>query len=284
MQLKVYGDAFMDKATPNAFIWRRLHSLFGVFLVLFLIEHLLTNSQAALWIGDDGIGFIESVNWIHNLPYLPVIEVSILLVPFLVHGLFGIKYLFTSKSNVYPTDGTKSALGRYERNWGYTLQRLTSWVLVVAVIAHVAQMRFIEYPEAMGRGLNKEYVVRVTEDAGLPSVSERLKVKIAKELNVEKSLLEGQVYAIAPDFGTASLLVVRDTFKSPLMIVLYSFFVIFATYHAFNGLWTSFITWGVNLTQRSQRAFLKISYLLMGVVMFLGLAAAIGTYWFNLRS
>lgn len=35
---------------PSAFIWRRAHSLTGLWLVLFLIEHLLTNSQAALFL------------------------------------------------------------------------------------------------------------------------------------------------------------------------------------------------------------------------------------------
>ena len=44
---------------PRAFIWRRLHSLMGLWLVLFLGEHLLTNSQAALWLGDNGKGFVD---------------------------------------------------------------------------------------------------------------------------------------------------------------------------------------------------------------------------------
>lgn len=63
-------------AIPKAFIWRRLHSLMGLWLVLFLIEHLLTNSQAALWLGDNGRGFVNMVNAIHNLPYLEVIELT----------------------------------------------------------------------------------------------------------------------------------------------------------------------------------------------------------------
>src|ERR1700719_477349 len=80
---------------PQAFIWRRAHSLTGLWLVLFLIEHLIVNSQAALFVGDNGNGFVNAVNSIKDLPYLPVIEIFLLGVPFLIHGLWGIKYLLT---------------------------------------------------------------------------------------------------------------------------------------------------------------------------------------------
>ena len=69
----------------RAFTERRIHSLMGLSIVLFLFEHLLTNSQAALFVGDDGKGFIHSVNFIHSLPYLPFIEISLLAVPILTH-------------------------------------------------------------------------------------------------------------------------------------------------------------------------------------------------------
>ena len=52
----------------TSFIWRRVHSLTGFWLVLYLIIHLITNSQAALWIGDDGSGFVRLVNSLERLP------------------------------------------------------------------------------------------------------------------------------------------------------------------------------------------------------------------------
>jgi len=79
------------------------------------------------------------------------------------------------------------------------------------------------------------------------------------------------------------LLVVRETFKWPLMMVLYTIFVLSACFHAFNGLWTSLITWGVSLTERSQKMMRGLANTLMIVVAFLGLAAIWGTYWVNLR-
>src|SRR4051812_29543012 len=111
---------------PKAFIWRRVHSLAGLWFVLFLIEHLLTNSQAALFIGDNGSGFVEAVNFIKSLPYLPVIEIFLLGVPFLVHAIWGVKYLLTSKFNSFPADGSTPSLPQYPRNQAFTWQRITS--------------------------------------------------------------------------------------------------------------------------------------------------------------
>jgi succinate dehydrogenase / fumarate reductase cytochrome b subunit len=89
--------------------------------------------------------------------------------------------------------------------------------------------------------------------------------------------------AVARDFGTAELLMVRETFKIPIMIALYSVFILAACFHAFNGLWTFLISWGVTLTERTRGNFLKISYGLMFIFSFLGLSAIWVTYWFNLK-
>ena len=130
------GQSMATPALPNAFVWRRLHSFLGIWLVLFLIEHLVTNSQAALIIGDDGNGFVRGVNLIMSLPYLHVIEVVLIGVPFAVHIVWGIKYLRTSKSNSFGGDGSKPSLGQYGRNRAYTWQRITSWILLLGIILH----------------------------------------------------------------------------------------------------------------------------------------------------
>lgn len=287
---------------PRDFVLRRIHSLAGLWLVLFIIEHLVTNSQTALFFGDDGRGFITSVNWIHDLPYLPVIELVGLGLPFLIHGLWGIKYARDSKINSLKSDGSRPDLSRYMTNKAFTWQRITSWVLIVGIIAHVVQMRFLEYPSRSQLGSQAYYSVKVTNDSGLGNLSKRLDFRILtpgdfktfenesgdeqaewlKSLS-EKPLKEDQVIAVAKNFGTASLLVVRDTFKMPLMIILYTLFVITASYHAFNGLWTAFITWGFNITQRTQRKFRKVTNVLMFLLMFLGLASVWLTY-INLSS
>lgn len=274
----------MNSSVPQDFFWRRLHSLTGFFFALFLIEHLLVNSQAALFLGDDGQGFVHAVNSIHNLPYLPILEIFLLGVPILIHMAWGIKYLRTSEANSFVSDGTVPSMPEYPRNKAYTWQRITSWILLFGVIAHVAQMRFIEEPVAMKEGAHEYYLVRVQHDEGLSSLVPRLDSQILDGQILEHHpLKEGQVFVRAPDFGTAELLMVRETFKMPLMIALYTLFVLSACFHGFNGLWSFMIKWGVTLSVRSQAMMLKVSTFLMVVVAFMGLAAIWGTYWLNLK-
>jgi len=331
---------------PNSFFWRRFHSILGLWLVVFLIEHLLTNSQAALFIGADGHGFINSVNWISDLPYLPVIEIIFLGLPIIVHGVWGIKYALTAKFNSSPTDGTSPSLPEYAENKAYTWQRVTSWLLILGIIAHVVQMRFIEYPHSVQRGNEKLYMVRLSLDPGLYTLSQRLGVSLfnneqiikereevgpkashskkqkirsfltsfkdmfAREQRIvssrdattilqaqrltqerdwvealeKKPLGEDQIMVVTHDFATASLLMVRDTFKSPVMILLYTLFVLAAVFHACNGVWTFLIKWGVTLSERGQRIARFATTGLMVVLTFLGLSAVWLTYWINLRS
>lgn len=326
-------------ALPGAFIWRRLHSLMGLWLTLFLMEHLLTNSQAALLLGDNAKGFVESVNFIHNLPYLQVIEIMLLGVPIFIHMVWGVKYLLTAKYNAHKTDGSKPALPEYGRNRAYSWQRITSWILLFALTAHIVKFRFLDYPDSLNQGTHTYYFARVSLDPGLYTVADRLGVSLYDQASVqrekdrlehrssEKALLDiaadlkedqemhynpqkavilasaqkyeekiewvkalekihlspGQVIAETHDFGTASLMTVRDTFKSPIYVGLYTIFVLAACFHAFNGLWTFLITWGVILRMSSQKAMVKFAVGLMLLIAFLGLAAIWGTYWLNLK-
>lgn len=323
-----------SKVLPKDFITRRLHSLMGIWLVLFLIEHLLTNSQAALLFGQDGSGFIKMVNLIYSIPYLHVVELVFLATPFAIHIIWGVKYMRTSKANAHPTDGTKPALGRYSRNHFFGWQRITAWLLIIGVVAHVAQMRFIKSPEVVRLGGTEAlYMVRLDLDPGLYTVSQRLGVQLydsqeiaqiqekfdsevaegvphyddpsnrysrdtqeyydgLQEIALQrdwilaaeaKPLKEDQVLAVAHSPGVVFLLNIRETMRDPWMIALYSIFVIIAVYHAFNGLWTASIVWGITLTRRSQQLMKRVAVFLMLVLGFLGLAAVWGTYWLNLQ-
>jgi succinate dehydrogenase / fumarate reductase cytochrome b subunit len=326
-----------SQTLPKAFIWRRLHSLMGLWLVLFLCEHLLVNSQAALLLGDNARGFIELVNSIHNFPYLQVIEIFLLGVPIAIHAVWGIKYLLTAKFNSHKTDGTAPDMRQYGRNRAYTWQRLTSWILLVGIVLHVAKFRFIDYPASINLGDKQSYFVTVSVDKGLYTVASRLGVQLygpeqmqeqkeeIESRHAEQTLVEvagtlkvkdeydaqqqiilssaqayeqkvawlqvlekqrvspTEVVAVASDFGTATLLSVRDTFKSPLYVGLYTVFVLAACFHAFNGFWTFLITWGVVLKLSSQRGALRLAWGFMALVAFLGLAAVWGTYFLNLK-
>jgi len=305
---------------PQALIWRRLHSLLGIGLVLFLIEHLLTNSQAALFVGDYGAGFINAVNAIKNFPYLPVIEWTFIGIPLIVHTVWGISRLLTSSTNIWPSDGSKPSLPQYGANQGFTWQRITSWLLIFGIAGHVIQMRYLDYPSSAHLEGKDFYFIRITPDEGLERLSSRLNFiyfnrtesehirntialslsthhdvpkysVMSQQLHEMQAWLhafesvktkENDLIAVVPSFGLAELLLVRNTFKSPIMILLYTFLVLGACFHAFNGLWTSMITWGITLTHQSQRLMRWVSTFLMLLIAFLGLASVWGTYWINL--
>lgn len=307
--------AYQAPPIPNAFIWRRAHSLTGLWLVLFLIEHLFTNSQAALWLGEDDLGFVRAVNSLRELPYLQVIEIVFLGIPFLIHGIWGIKYLMTAKYNSFGTDGSTPVL-HYPRNHAYTWQRITAWILLFAIVAHVIHMRFIEYPASATLNAQQHYLIRVGKDEGLHKLSKHLGFSFfdRQQLETEKkhirsrmssdgnkdsleveqqetwlaglknwTLNDNQVIVVAPSFGVAELLMVRNAFKNPIMVLLYTGLVLAACFHGFNGLWTFMISWGVTLTARSQQLMRSLATGLMVLIAFLGLAAVWLSYWMNLR-
>ncbi len=270
-----YVNQPIPKKIPFEFILRRSQSLSGLFLVIFLFEHLLTNSQAALFIGDDGLGFIQMVNSIKSLPYLPLLEMFLIGFPILIHGGLGISYLFSARYNSYSTDGSKPSLPNYSRNHAYTWQRITAMVLVVGLSAHILMMRFLEHPQEVQTGLSSEYIVSLTQDPGLEDIAQKLGVRLHRQGSI--------VYATASDQGTAILLVVRDTFKSIFLCSLYTIFLLATVFHASNGLWTFCISWGLALNEYSRRVVRHISNLIMFVLAFWGLAAIWLTYWVNLK-
>lgn len=303
----------------------------GLWLVLYLTLHLLTNSQAALWIGDDGSGFIRMVNWLESMPYLQLVESVLIGIPLLIHGIWGIKRAMDAKINSSQGDGSRPGL-KYDRNRAFTWQRLTSWILLVGLIGHVIQMRFVDAPKKARGPMGEQYFTRVSFDEGLYTLAARLHVglfgpddvagvaKQVKEMGglsgfkagrkgvyspdedsarvmVQNSLQEkewmetlasfrlkdNEVVIVSSNPGTAFLLMVRDTFKSPVMAVLYTIFLLAAAFHAFNGFWTFLITWGMILSYRSQRAMIPIGVLGIVMLSILGVAAIWGSYWINLR-
>ena len=217
---------------PSAFVKRRLHSLSGLFILLFLVEHLFVNSQSALFWGEQGRGFIRAANAIHDLPYLMMIEVLLLLVPFLIHGYLGVVYLLEMAPNSFATAGDAPALPEYPRNQAYTWQRISAILLIVGIVAHVVHMRFVNYPDAVSAT-----AYQMEAPLELQYLAEGLDVPYR---------IEGEgILLPETDFGTAELFVVRKSFLSPLTMVLYLFLVLFSTFHGFNGLWTLLISWGI---------------------------------------
>ncbi len=276
------------------FVWRRLHSLFGLALVLFLVEHLLTNSQAGLWIVDPDNTFVKMVGALHDMAFLRTLEVLLIGIPLLFHGALGIKYLFAAKFNACKTDGTAPSLDKYPRNHAYTWQRITSWMLLFLILFHVIDFRFLEYPKKAiqhGKGL---YLVQITFDEGLHTLRSRAPFTLydlqeAETVSGEEgdnfidvlhsfSPRKGRMIAATGSFGVATLLTVRDTFKNPFYVALYTLFVLAASFHAFNGFWTFLITWGMILGVAAQKRMGKVALMFMALIALLGLVSIWGSY------
>ena len=326
-----------SESIPRAFIWRRLHSLMGLWLVLFLFEHLLINSQAALLLGDNARGFVALVNALHNLPYLQAIEIFLLGVPFAIHAVLGIKYLFTTKFNSRAPDGAYPDMHQYGRNRAYTWQRITSWILLVGIISMSPNSVSSIIP-TRSIWVTESYFVTVSVDKGLYTVASRLGVdlygpeqikeqkedfeyrhaeqtlvEVAQTLQAKESTISQQqmiltsaqayeqkrawlkvlenkesvtpeVVAVSSNFGTATLLSVRDTFKSPHLCG--------AVYDFCFGCLLPCLQWILDVSYYMGRCpsclfttrSVEIAWSLMALIAFFGLAAIWGTYFLNLKT
>lgn len=123
--------------TRNEFLLRRLHSLSGIVPIgVFLITHLYTNSLAALQRPGEQPGqlFNEHVRWLHEIPFLPLIEFLFIFLPLAFHAGYGIVIARTGRSNVQHYG--------YADNWRYTLQRVTGWIAVFFIAIHLLHFRF----------------------------------------------------------------------------------------------------------------------------------------------
>ncbi|MBW5447319.1 succinate dehydrogenase [Cohnella sp. CFH 77786] len=115
----------------NSYLPRKLHSLLGVIpLGLFFIEHALTNYSA---FEGGREGFLDSVHGLHKLPLIFFLEMFVIWLPILFHGVYGLYIAYQSNLNT----------GRfsYGRNWAFALQRITGVITFIFVIWHVWNTR-----------------------------------------------------------------------------------------------------------------------------------------------
>lgn len=261
------SNLFDRSKIPGAFIFRRLHSLTGAWLVIYLFYHLLVNSQAGLFFKDEGHHFIRMVNSLENMPFLSTVEILFIGLPLLVHGIWGVIYLRTAKMNSFPSEKIKPVLPEYRKNRAYSWQRITSWLLLVGIVLHVVHMRFVSSPEELSES---HYVVKVQDTPQTEEAARIMHMRTEKEGN--------KLLAYSDEPGAGFLLMVRNSFHNPYMAIAYSLLVWFAAYHACNGLWTFLISWGITMTARSQKYAKVFTTFLMLILIFFGLFAIWGTY------
>jgi succinate dehydrogenase / fumarate reductase, cytochrome b subunit len=112
------------------FLLRRLHSLTGLVFGGYLVVHLLVNATLA----QLGNVYQLQVNKIHELPLLPFIEWGFIYLPILYHIAYGIWITLTGQPNI----GHYS----YQRNWLYTLQRVSAVIIVLFMFFHVFSLKY----------------------------------------------------------------------------------------------------------------------------------------------
>ncbi len=112
------------------FYLRRIHSLTGVLPIgAFLLEHFFTNSFALF--GPEV--YNSKVEFFMGLPYIILIEISLIWIPILFHALYGLYIISTGQANVLRFG--------YARNWMYLLQRITGVTAFCFIIYHVYATR-----------------------------------------------------------------------------------------------------------------------------------------------
>ena len=115
----------------HSFLWRRLHSLSGIFPIgAFLLEHFFSNAFAT----NGAAAYNENVRFLTGLPFVFALEVTFIYIPIAYHALYGFWIWWRGESNVgdYPWVG----------NWMYTIQRYTGIVAFFYMGYHTFTMRF----------------------------------------------------------------------------------------------------------------------------------------------
>lgn len=221
---------FADK---NHFLLRRLHSLTGIVPVgVFLIEHLLTNSRAFGWFGWFGGGraeFNKDVHWIHNLPFLFIVEVLFIFLPLAFHAGYGVKIALSAEPNqrLYP----------YGANWRFVFQRATGFIALAFIIVHLLKFRFahlVGWNMTWPTGADGAHV-------GYVGSSDPYQLTW---LGFHAWQVWGQIVPAGMVFAF-------------YIIGLWS-----AVYHFCNGIWTFCITWGITIGERAQQ---RVGYVCIGL-------------------
>ncbi len=110
----------------NQHFYRKLHSLLGIIPVgIFMTVHLLVN-YSAVW-GIDS--YNKAANFMVNLPFKYFLELFVIFLPLLFHGIYGVAIALQAKNNI----GTY----HYGRNWKFFFQRITGLIAFVFIIWHV---------------------------------------------------------------------------------------------------------------------------------------------------
>jgi succinate dehydrogenase cytochrome b subunit len=120
--------------TVERHFWlRRLHSLSGIVPIGgFLAFHLYENYTATR--GADA--YNKMTRTLQDLPFAVPMEIAIIIVPLLFHGIYGLFVTSTAKPNVISNP--------YVRNWMYFVQRVTGVIVFAFILFHLWTTRLVQ--------------------------------------------------------------------------------------------------------------------------------------------
>jgi len=138
------------KREHRDFILRKIHSITGIIPIGgFLFFHLFENATALQ--GADA--YNSMVAKIHEMPLLIFMEIFLIWLPILYHGIYGFVIMFGGKQNVtkYP---------QYFNNWMYSVQRWTGVITFFFVVWHFwgTWMQSYLYGDVVGFSMMTEIV------------------------------------------------------------------------------------------------------------------------------
>jgi succinate dehydrogenase / fumarate reductase cytochrome b subunit len=119
-------------AAERHWLLRRLHSLSGIIPIGgFLFFHFFENA----YVLKGGAMWWKETEFTRNLPFQIAVEAAVLWIPILYHAIYGLVITATAEPNDYP----------YQRNYQYSLQRITGILAFAFIGFHVLSTRGLYY-------------------------------------------------------------------------------------------------------------------------------------------
>ncbi|AOM84059.1 succinate dehydrogenase [Salisediminibacterium beveridgei] len=131
----------------RTFFWRKLHSLSGLVPIgVFLFVHFGINYAA--FYGEEA--YNTAAEMMGNLPFRYVMEIFIIFIPLLFHGIYGIVIAREAKNNI--------SAYKFEKNVYFYFQRFSGVAVFLFLIWHVGTTRI---PAAFGADVNFDMVANL---------------------------------------------------------------------------------------------------------------------------
>jgi len=212
------GGSFLER---HDFLLRRLHSFSGIIPIgLFLIAHLTTNSSVVWGLIDPRsqerageLGHAGVASFQHDVDFINNSVPFLILIEISLWLAIG----FHSVYGFYIASTGKSNVRRYDYqgNWRYTLQRISGYVGILFILYHVATLRWgWTFLVPGGTRWSAEFAA-----------------------STMATILQGNGVKLAGVLVTAGYLIG----------------ITLLVFHFANGLWTAAISWGLTISEASQR-------------------------------